>query len=293
VIVRQTIMINITKEMVLHKHVKYLLAFLVLFSGLATHSQDLWSADRFTVEKEGIIFDSQTGLEWYVGPQQDITWERAKAWTESLTVAGGHWRMPTISELRTCFKHWVKPAERSPFAMYGDPLQKNPIDPIFRANGRWVWSGELMDSRGKTYARFLYLESGGEGFNNMDKLGFNARAFAVRTRMYTISSTSPSSDLQKALVGVWEYSHNGDSKVLEFFANGKLRESIFHMAGNVKVGGYEEGSYKVIGNKHINIEIKSKKEIWEVRVIGNRLAIKKADKSEDTFTKSTTSKLPW
>ena len=81
---------------------------------------------RFTKAKDGVISDSATGLEWYVGPDQDTTWNQAKSWTESLTVAGGGWRMPTVPELKTLFQP-------------GAGL--NNMDPIFQPTDYCVWSG--------------------------------------------------------------------------------------------------------------------------------------------------------
>ena len=36
---------------------------------------------RFTKADNGVITDSVTGLEWYVGPNRDNSWRQAKAWT--------------------------------------------------------------------------------------------------------------------------------------------------------------------------------------------------------------------
>ncbi len=44
---------------------------------------------RFTKANNGVITDSVTGLDWYVGSNQDNNWHQAKDWTENLTVAGG------------------------------------------------------------------------------------------------------------------------------------------------------------------------------------------------------------
>lgn len=52
---------------------------------------------RFTKANNGVITDSVTGLDWYVGSNQDNNWHQAKDWTENLTVAGGGWRLPTMS----------------------------------------------------------------------------------------------------------------------------------------------------------------------------------------------------
>lgn len=82
---------------------------------------------RFTKAKDGVISDSATGLEWYVGPDQDTNWNQAKSWTESLTVARGGWRMPTIPELK---------------ALYQEGAGPRNIDPKFQTTGVWVWSGQ-------------------------------------------------------------------------------------------------------------------------------------------------------
>ena len=56
---------------------------------------------RFTKTQGESISDSATDLEWFVGPDQDMTWDQAKSWTGSLTVAGGGWRLLTGPELGT------------------------------------------------------------------------------------------------------------------------------------------------------------------------------------------------
>lgn len=86
---------------------------------------------RFTKAANGVITDSVTGLEWYVGPNQDNTWHEAKAWTESLSVAGGGWRLPTMAELKALYQYGAGP---------------NNMDPIFQTTGAWAWSGELHDA---------------------------------------------------------------------------------------------------------------------------------------------------
>ena len=72
---------------------------------------------RFTRDKDGVISDRVTGLQWYVGPDQDTNWNQAKSWTENLTAGGGGWRMPTIPELK---------------ALYQKGAGRNNIDPIFQ-----------------------------------------------------------------------------------------------------------------------------------------------------------------
>ena len=86
---------------------------------------------RFTKADNGVITDRDTGLDWYVGPNPDNTWHEAKAWTESLTVAGGGWRLPTMAELK---------------AIYQKGASANNMDPLFQAKGAWAWSGELRNA---------------------------------------------------------------------------------------------------------------------------------------------------
>lgn len=78
---------------------------------------------RFTGASNGVITDSITGLEWYVGPNPDNTWHEAKAWTERLTVAGGGWRLPTMAELKAIYQKGASPYN---------------MDPLFQAKGAWA-----------------------------------------------------------------------------------------------------------------------------------------------------------
>lgn len=89
------------------------------------------SQPRFTKADNGVITDSLTGLEWFVNPNPDNKFHEAKAWAESLTVAGGGWRLPTMAELK---------------AIYQKDASAVNMDPLFEAKGAWAWSGELRNS---------------------------------------------------------------------------------------------------------------------------------------------------
>ncbi len=84
---------------------------------------------RFTKAPNGVITDSATGLDWYVG--QENTWHQARAWAENLTVAGGGWRLPTVAELK---------------AIYQKGASANNMDPLFQTTVAWAWSGELKNA---------------------------------------------------------------------------------------------------------------------------------------------------
>ena len=118
---------------------------------------------RYRVSKEGVISDSQTGLEWFEGLGKDTNWNIARNWTAGLSVAGGGWRMPTRGELKT---------------LYEKGMGKGNIDPIFKMSGTWVWSGEPYDSSSAWRFRF----DGGEEAQSGRDAGFNGRAFGVRSR---------------------------------------------------------------------------------------------------------------
>ena len=124
---------------------------------------------RFTKAKNGVIGDSATGLEWYIGPDRDTNWGQAKSWTDSLTAAGGGWRMPTIAELKAIYQQGADP-------------NNNNMDPIFQTTGAWVWSGELKS--GSSIGGF-YFRSVGWGIGQQWTHQYGAyltRAFAVRSR---------------------------------------------------------------------------------------------------------------
>jgi hypothetical protein len=124
---------------------------------------------RFTKTENGVISDSGTGLEWYVGPDQDTNWSQAKSWTESLTVGGGGWRMPTIPELN---------------AIYKQGAGRNNIDPIFQTTDNfWVWSGQMggVSSFGSPSAGYFGFNYGKWAYIGLGA-AVDGRAFAVRSR---------------------------------------------------------------------------------------------------------------
>ena len=118
---------------------------------------------RFTKAENGVITDSVTGLDWYVGPNQDNNWHQAKAWTENLTVAGGGWRMPTVPELKAIYQKGASPTN---------------MDPVFQTTRVWVWSGQMHDSRTAWGFAFYSGLVNSHGLN----YGYGRLAFAVRSR---------------------------------------------------------------------------------------------------------------
>jgi hypothetical protein len=62
----------------------------------------------------GIVYDTETDLEWLAGPDKDIKWYDAKKWAENLNIDGEGWRMPTVKELETLYKHGLGTRNMTP-----------------------------------------------------------------------------------------------------------------------------------------------------------------------------------
>lgn len=100
-------------------------------------SNKTFANKRYRVSPKGIIFDTKTGLEWFVGPDEDTTWDEAKAWTKGFSVGGGGWKMPSLKRLKEiCEKDKVAGKD-----MFGDEIH---LDPAFKTTGAGVWAGKLL-----------------------------------------------------------------------------------------------------------------------------------------------------
>ena len=127
----------------------------------ATQSVERSSDGRYSKDSQGVITDSRTGLQWYVGPDRDTNWYDAKKWMEGLNVAGGGWRMPSRSELR---------------GLYQKDKGSRNMDPIFQTSGWWVW---LREANGASDAWDFHFADGGEGWGTRPS-GYGLGVFAVR-----------------------------------------------------------------------------------------------------------------
>ena len=116
----------------------------------------------FIAYANGVVYDKNTSLEWYAGPDRDTFWEQAKTWVESLNVAGGGWRMPTGEELKT---------------LYQEGAGIRNMTPLLKTTGWWVWSWGTKDSSSDRAFGFYY---GGELWHA--GASASTRGFAVRSR---------------------------------------------------------------------------------------------------------------
>ncbi|MBW2172182.1 MAG: DUF1566 domain-containing protein [Deltaproteobacteria bacterium] len=118
--------------------------------------------ERFTARDHGVVLDTKHGLEWFVGPDKDTTWNEAKFWVESLSVDGGGWRMPARDELSS---------------LYTEGAGSQNMSPLLKTTGGFVWTGETV---GSTYAWGFCFEIG-DAYWPLHTYSETARGFAVRS----------------------------------------------------------------------------------------------------------------
>ena len=120
--------------------------------------------DRHLVRYDtGVVYDTETGLEWYAGPDKGTSWQEAKDWVTGLEALGGGWRMPTRSELGALYH-------------IGDGV--NNITYLLYNSGFWIWAGQSEDSSSRWIFSFSYGGEGWPGFPPDD----GGRVIAVRPR---------------------------------------------------------------------------------------------------------------
>jgi len=126
------------------------------------------SDKRYIVTKVGIIHDTKTGLEWLVGPDQNITWFQAKAWVENIdsSLYGNGWRMPTLKELSSIYEQ-------------DKGTNNKHLDSVFKISNirLWIWTGEVKDSL-SAYT-FYFGDNGCNDCNECTK-SYHDRVIAVR-----------------------------------------------------------------------------------------------------------------
>lgn len=118
---------------------------------------------RYRVSPKGVILDTKNGLEWFIGPDEDINHYQVEKWAKGLNVNGGGWRLPTRIEL---------------WGIYQEGQGGRNIDPVFKMTDWWVWTGELMDNSSVAYAfDFRY---GRESCRHRS-CAYHGRGFSVRS----------------------------------------------------------------------------------------------------------------
>lgn len=129
-------------------------------------TKEVFRDDRFIKYANGVVWDTDSGLEWYAGPDRNINWYEAKKWVENLNVAGGGWRMPTIRELGT------------PLKKIGLLLSVTPLLYSLTGTGDIVWSDKCDEDSFNCWGVPIDSNKGYDYGSGDHSRGF--RAFAVR-----------------------------------------------------------------------------------------------------------------
>ena len=115
--------------------------------------------DPYVKYANGVVFDSNTGLEWLAGPGKNMSWKEAQEWTENLEIDGRGWRMPTRQELET---------------LYQEGKGKRNLTRLLETPSWWVWSAEPDDGLSSSLFDFSH--------GIRDWQSRTPRAYAVRVR---------------------------------------------------------------------------------------------------------------
>ena len=85
---------------------------------------------NLTAYSTEIVYDKNTGFEWYVGPDKEINWNDATKWAENLDLAGGGWRLPNFKEFKT---------------LYPKGVETHIMTTALRTTSGWWWSSATKD----------------------------------------------------------------------------------------------------------------------------------------------------
>lgn len=131
---------------------------------------------RFTRTPCGSIADTAGKLEWFVGPDVDMTIDQARNWAKALAVCGQGWGLPTMAQLASLHD----PRQTAGTGFYaGGRHWPAHIDPLFSGigGGSWVWSREEPNT---ATAKAYNFNQGTETRTGKSGQGLAVRAFAVR-----------------------------------------------------------------------------------------------------------------
>jgi hypothetical protein len=163
---------------------------------------------RFSLE-DGVIYDSQLGLEWAPSNGQVLNHYQAEGYARGLSLAGGGWRLPTRAELESLY----------------DTTKPGNVDPVFNVGNMWVWTSELYDEVPSVpCAVGFYFYEGKPKAGDRDNINRrdNRRGLAVRSGQSIVDSEKASAASRIAAAyktgaykGVRNY-ENGDKYEGEF-----------------------------------------------------------------------------
>ena len=86
------------------------------------------SGARFSKNASGVITDRKTGLQWLLGPDENMNWYEAENWIKEVNQSGAGWRLAQRDEIGGIFP---------------GPDEAQKARQIFKTGGSWIWSGDI------------------------------------------------------------------------------------------------------------------------------------------------------
>jgi hypothetical protein len=125
---------------------------------------------QYVAYANGIVKDTNTGLEWKVGPDKNTNWDEARSWVQSLNLDGGGWRMPTADELAGLYRKGLG--------------SHNLTSLLLNTTSKylWVWSGETNETQDFLSSARVFKFDSGDRLWGPRGASHGGRAFAVRSR---------------------------------------------------------------------------------------------------------------
>jgi hypothetical protein len=119
--------------------------------------------------KNGIVYDTKTGLDWVASPKGRLMNDSAKRWVSELTIDGGGWRMPSKDELKS---------------LYQKGVGTRNMTPLIEANAWRFFSGDSKPWHWKGFNFWSFRPFGFRNFGLHDGThpGTAFSALAVRSR---------------------------------------------------------------------------------------------------------------
>ena len=137
--------------------------YTTLVAPLVTGSEIVATDGHLVLEATGVVYDIDSGLEWYAGPDRGMNGAAAHDWVSGFEALGGGWRMPQREELDALYR-------------IGDGVRN--LTPLVGLSGYWIWSGQTRKDAARWLFNFSY---GGEGWSGQAPSD-GGRAIAVRIR---------------------------------------------------------------------------------------------------------------
>lgn len=156
--------------------IKRILMMLLLFQFAIGCAQsqikisDKKSKSKFVKLESGTVYDTESDMEWCIGPNKDLTWYEAVIWVYKLRSDDKRWRMPLVNELTYLYESTRNDASGKQF--------------FINDNNHWLWSGSFPGcSNDFSPACVMFFGDGGYSPTN-PYYSSKRRVFAVRVNSF-------------------------------------------------------------------------------------------------------------